>query len=118
MSVKPIPSIIIPKPIGISGPVNQVKIRGYRIEIGEIETAIYAHPDITECAVIPVSDPDTEETELKAFISAKKDIAPTEIKNSLREKIPAYMIPRHVIFLPRLPITSNGKIDRVKLKAL
>ena len=97
---------------------HQVKIRGYRVELGEIEAALYAHSDITECAVIPVPDPGTEETELAAFISAKKDIAAGDVKEYLKEKVPVYMIPRRIVFMAQLPITSSGKIDRVKLKEL
>ena len=35
---------------------HMIKSRGYRIEVGEIEAAIYSHPEIKEAAVIPVPD--------------------------------------------------------------
>lgn len=92
---------------------HQVKIHGFRIELGEIEVAILSCPEIKNVVVNPFEVNGT--TELCAYYVCQSLITIVEIKNKIRELIPAYMVPAYYMQLEDLPINSNGKIDRKKL---
>lgn len=93
---------------------NQIKSRGYRIELGDIESAIYAHADVVECAAIAV--PDTLiGNRIKSFVVAHNNLEQNELVQFIGEKIPEYMIPHEFEFREELPKTSTGKIDRQQL---
>lgn len=93
---------------------NQVKIRGFRIEIGEIETKLLKHPDISKCVVLPKKNGDTD-SYLVAYIVSNKKISSNELKLYISKLVPEYMIPSFFVFLDKIPLTSNGKVDRKKL---
>lgn len=100
---------------------QQVKIDGKRIEIEEIETALRNEPDVADVAVISCGDGGGT-TRLVAFIKSASE-APHEdlirtIGNRLRGVLPAYMVPSSFHVVDALPLTVNGKIDRVQLAAL
>ncbi|MBT2458190.1 non-ribosomal peptide synthetase [Streptomyces sp. ISL-86] len=104
---------------------QQIKIRGFRTELGEIEAVVAAHPAVVQCAVLarPVRDEeeDTSSAQLRlvAFIVAlpgpKTDQA--ELRAHVERQLPAHMVPNAWVFLDRLPMTSNGKLDRTALAA-
>ncbi|BBB56342.1 non-ribosomal peptide synthetase [Candidatus Megaera polyxenophila] len=90
---------------------EQVKIRGYRIELGEIEAVLNKHGDISAAVVIEKEQETTKS--LVAYVVAGNFIpSDVEIKNYLIDKLPEYMIPKHFVYLNRIPLTSNGKLDR------
>ena len=93
---------------------NQIKSRGYRIELGDIETAIYAHDDVVECAAIAIPDP-LIGNRIKGFVVARNDLDQPALVQFIGAKIPDYMIPHELEFLDELPKTSTGKIDRQQL---
>lgn len=95
---------------------SMVKSRGYRIELGEVESAIYGHPGVKEAAVVAIPD-ETVGNRLKAVIVPHGPGALTreEIESHCAKSIPSYMIPEFIEFSDRLPKTSSGKTDRVKL---
>ncbi|TGD57483.1 non-ribosomal peptide synthetase [Flavobacterium humi] len=93
---------------------NQVKIRGYRIELGEIETAIQEFDQVQMASVL-VKAGYQGHLQLVAFITAKTEIPMEALKESLKNKLPAYMLPNAIIQLESFPLTSNGKLDRKKL---
>lgn len=90
----------------------QIKIRGFRVELGEIENALKEHGDINEAVVIAKNN-SIGNAMLVAYIVAS-EFVPTdiEVKEFLEESLPQYMIPEHYIFLDKLPLTINGKLDR------
>ena len=92
---------------------SQVKIRGFRIELGEIETVLARHPGVRETAVLAREDRPGEKR-LVAYIAAEEDCAPSsaELRDYLRDRLPEYMVPVTWVFIPGLPVTSNGKLDR------
>jgi amino acid adenylation domain-containing protein/thioester reductase-like protein len=92
---------------------NQVKIRGYRIELGDIEAALSDHPAVHEVAVIAPEDA-TGGRRLLGYVVLKPDqsITSLELCRWLGEKLPAYMVPGIIMFLPAMPMTPNCKIDR------
>ncbi|WP_419789495.1 amino acid adenylation domain-containing protein [Pseudomonas edaphica] len=84
---------------------HQVKIRGFRIELGEIEALLLAQPCVRETLVLAVDN------QLVAYLVAEQQDAAT-LKLTLREQLPDYMVPTHIIFLDRMPLNPNGKLDR------
>jgi aryl carrier-like protein len=98
---------------------HQVKIRGYRIELGEIEARLARHPAVRECVVVARPDP-AGDLQLVAFLSVRtgQSADPAQIRSYLRDLLPEAMVPAHVLVLPSLPHTLNGKIDRKALPEL
>ncbi|MGV9310239.1 amino acid adenylation domain-containing protein [Nonomuraea sp. NPDC003727] len=87
---------------------QQVKVRGHRIELGEIETALR---ELVPDAAVTVHD-----DRLVGYLVDGGDI-PTdaELRESLRARLPDYMVPRQWIRVAALPTTSSGKLDRAAL---
>ncbi|CAM5362576.1 Amino acid adenylation domain-containing protein (Fragment) OS=Streptomyces tendae OX=1932 GN=GUR47_38495 PE=4 SV=1 [Streptomyces tendae] len=99
---------------------TQLKIRGYRIELGEVETAVEQVTGSDAVAVLPqVRDGDTR---LVAYVRAAEsgDLGPrtTQWHAALRDLLPDYMVPTSYVALEALPLTANGKLDRVALSAM
>ncbi|HEY7419568.1 MAG TPA: amino acid adenylation domain-containing protein, partial [Ktedonobacteraceae bacterium] len=94
----------------------QVKIQGYRIELGEIESVLGHHPKIQEVIVTAVGETRGEKR-LVAYVVCLPACALQidELRQFLEERLPGYMMPSNFIFLERLPLTSNGKVDRKAL---
>jgi amino acid adenylation domain-containing protein len=95
---------------------GMVKTRGYRVELGEVETALYAHPAIREAVVLPVPD-ELLGSRLRAVICADGPggLTREQVLDHCRRRLPGYMVPDVVEFREALPRTSNGKVDRVRL---
>ncbi len=97
---------------------DQVKIRGFRIELGEIESILREHPGVKETVVIVYEKGELEsekpDRQLAAYVVLKAEslVKAAELKNSLKQKLPEYMIPSDFVFLSALPLTPNGKVDR------
>lgn len=96
---------------------NQVKIRGFRIEIGEIESKLLKHPHIHKCVVLPKKNGDTD-SYLVAYVVMDKKEAVDDLKTYISKLVPEYMVPNFFVFLDKLPLTSNGKVDRKALLAM
>ncbi|HEX5402493.1 MAG TPA: amino acid adenylation domain-containing protein [Pseudonocardiaceae bacterium] len=96
---------------------HQIKVRGMRVEPGEIEAALVAEPGIRAAAVLPSTAHDGA-TVLTAYLVGT-DEPPTaaELKARLAGTLPAHMVPSGYRFLPELPVTGNGKLDRAALPA-
>ena len=97
---------------------EQVKIRGYRIELGEIEALLIQHPAVKETAAV-AEDDFSGNKRLVAYVvpNPTQALNPLEMRNFLKEKLPAYMIPHAFVAIEFLPLTPNGKIDRNRLIA-
>jgi acyl-coenzyme A synthetase/AMP-(fatty) acid ligase/acyl carrier protein len=98
---------------------NQVKLRGFRIELGEVETALNRHPLIKENIVVLRED-NPGDKRLVAYIvlqcqQSDNSSLKLQLRNFLREKLPEYSIPSAFVFIDKLPISANGKIDRKSL---
>jgi amino acid adenylation domain-containing protein len=92
----------------------QVKLRGFRIELGEIEAALRQVAGVRE-AVVVVRELGAEDKRLAAYVVADKALELGQLRGALREKLPDYMVPSLITFLPKMPLTPNGKIDRKAL---
>ena len=93
---------------------QQVKIRGFRIELGEIESQLRNIESVKETVVIAYDD-NTNQEYLCAYIVSDVKINPREIKNTLSQTLPGYMIPAYFHQLDKMPLTSNGKIQQKAL---
>jgi amino acid adenylation domain-containing protein len=93
---------------------RQVKIRGFRIELGEIESALRQHPDVTQCVTLAPEDAQGEKRLVAYIVPAKPQAVPgsAELRDFLKRKLPAWMIPVAFVTMLELPLTPNGKIDR------
>jgi amino acid adenylation domain-containing protein len=94
----------------------QVKVRGYRIELGEIEAACNEAPGIGNSVVITRED-QPGDVRLVAYVSPSSgaSIDLHELDRRLRDRLPQYMLPQHVVTLDAIPFLPNGKVDRKAL---
>ena len=103
---------------------EQVKVRGYRIELGEIEAVLRRYPGIGESAVMARND-ELGDKRLLAYVvpgdggegGDTSTLLTSELRRYLKQQLPDYMLPAHIMVLDRLPLTSNGKINRDALPA-
>ncbi|MEZ5750571.1 MAG: LLM class flavin-dependent oxidoreductase [Paracoccaceae bacterium] len=93
---------------------HQVKIRGYRIELGEIETVLDEQFGVTQSVVIPREDTPGDVRLVAYFIGSADGAA---LKSALAARMPAHMVPAHIVRVERFPLTPNKKIDRKALPA-
>jgi amino acid adenylation domain-containing protein/non-ribosomal peptide synthase protein (TIGR01720 family) len=97
---------------------DQLKVRGMRVEPAEIAAVLARHPRIRESAVL-AREGAAGDRALVAYVVPRgaEPPAPTELRKSLAEQLPDYMIPALFVFLEALPLTPNGKLDRRALPA-
>jgi acyl-coenzyme A synthetase/AMP-(fatty) acid ligase len=89
---------------------SQIKKQGYRIELGEIECALCAHPEVeTGCCFY---DAQTERIFAVYTGAAEEKL----LLRAMKDKLPKYMLPDVMVRRDMLPLTGNGKIDRVQLR--
>lgn len=93
---------------------HQVKIRGYRVEPGEIEAVLNGCADIQACTVTVRKNP---QPYLVAYLVSTNEEPPdlNNILQVLNQKLPSYMIPGAFVVLGKMPLTPNGKVDRLAL---
>jgi amino acid adenylation domain-containing protein/non-ribosomal peptide synthase protein (TIGR01720 family) len=96
---------------------SQVKLRGYRIELGEIESIINEYHGIHE-AVVTVQEKSKGAKSLVAYVVPIESIDVENLKNFIGDRVAEYMIPSEIVFLDKLPLTANGKVDRKRLPAV
>jgi amino acid adenylation domain-containing protein len=92
---------------------RQIKLSGYRIELEEIEAVLEGHPDVAKAAVVVTGD---DPPRLVAFVAASADARPTDLRDFLMARLPAYMVPAQVQVCDELPLTPTGKLDRAALE--
>jgi len=83
----------------------------------EIEKALYAHPAILECAVIPVPDPKWGEVPRAVVVlKAGQSLTETELRVYCRQQLASYKVPAQFEFVESLPKSGTGKILKKVLK--
>jgi acetyl-CoA synthetase len=97
-----------------------VNVSGHRLSTAEVESAIVAHPDVAEAAVIGQHDEDTGQA-IVAFVTLQGDLAGDEdtveaIRATVAERIGKFARPRRIIWADDLPKTRSGKIMRRLLR--
>ena len=89
---------------------NQIKHMGHRIELGEIEVVANMHPEIKSACCI------FDDVKKKIILYYVGDITKADVSAFQRQKLPRYMVPNMIEKLDSMPLTPNGKINRVLLK--
>src|SRR5215213_9241414 len=97
-----------------------VNVSGHRLSTAEVESAIVAHPDVAEAAVIGESDEDTGQA-ICAFVTLTGDLDGTEeveagIREVVAERIGKFARPKRIVWADDLPKTRSGKIMRRLLR--
>ena len=95
---------------------HQIKLRGFRIETGEIETVLMRKGGLSAVAVILRED-NPGSPRLAAYYVEEPghSIRDEQLRESLADDLPDYMIPTAWVRLERLPVSPNGKLDRAAL---
>ncbi|HLX09567.1 MAG TPA: amino acid adenylation domain-containing protein [Thermoanaerobaculia bacterium] len=101
---------------------HQIKLRGLRLELGEVESALRAHPDVA-AAVAVVREVAAGDRCLVAYFVRRAgaaeaaDLHPTTaaLRAHLRTLLPASAVPSYLVPLPCLPLLASGKVDRRNL---
>jgi len=97
---------------------QQVKLRGFRVELGEIEIVLQGHPAIQQAVVVARDGSlSSGEKRLVAYLVSRpgQNVQAGELRAYLRDRLPDFMLPSVYLFIPTLPLTSNGKVDRTAL---
>ncbi|MDQ1024730.1 D-alanine--poly(phosphoribitol) ligase subunit 1 [Streptomyces umbrinus] len=94
---------------------DQVKLRGHRIELGEVEAVLEEHPHVSAAVVLLRHAERPERSYLEAFVAAGPDAASADIRQWVRDRLPAAQCPTKISLHGSLPRTSAGKVDRVRL---
>jgi aspartate racemase len=90
---------------------DQVKIRGFRIEPGEIAVALRSHLAVQDACVVCVG-PASEKKLIAYFVPRQQHSADVGmLREFLKARLPAHMVPSLLVEVDALPLTANGKID-------
>ncbi len=96
---------------------DQVKVRGHRVEPGEVEAALCAHPAVRDAVVLPVEDAHGQPRLVAYVVPRGGGAGEAELREWLRDRVPAPMLPGVFVSLEALPLSPNGKVDRRALPA-
>lgn len=96
---------------------DQIKIRGHRIETSEIKVRIKEIAEVKDTHIVK-SYINGNEILIAYVVPFDKKLTSEMITTKLKDLLPSYMVPNNIIFLSRLPITLNGKIDMEILSTL
>ncbi|MEO3886371.1 amino acid adenylation domain-containing protein [Nonomuraea sp. B5E05] len=91
---------------------RQVKVRGFRVEPGEVETALLGVAGVSGAVVVLRRRP---EPHLCAYVEGR--VEAEHVRAEIERRLPAPMVPAHLVVLPELPLTPNGKVDLAGLPA-
>jgi benzoate-CoA ligase len=93
-------------------------VGGIYVSPFEVEASLANHPAVLEAAVIGVADSD-QLVKPKAYVVLKAGQAVTEadLQQHVKSQLAPYKYPRWIAFVPELPKTATGKIQRFKLRA-
>ena len=97
---------------------EQVKYMGYRISTSDIEAALVSIAGVSEAAVYLDESEGLIAPELVALVQCEPEQGPAELGRQLARRLPAYMVPKRIVPVPRIPRTDRGKIARRELREL
>jgi amino acid adenylation domain-containing protein len=95
---------------------SQVQVRGHRVELGEIERTLLDSGEVA--AVCAAANGSGVARELAAFVVLAPGGDPNRAREYLRSRLPSYMVPGRIVAVEALPLSLNGKTDRIAVAAL
>ena len=99
--------------------VDIIKSGGYKISALEIEEVLRTHPAIKDCAVVGLENEEWGELVAAVLVAAEnKKIDTVELNAWIRERMPAYRVPRKYIEVKELPRNAMGKVTKTDVKKL
>jgi amino acid adenylation domain-containing protein len=93
---------------------HQVKVRGFRIELGELQSTLMTFPQVSNALALQ----DSERGAILLYYVSEQVLDTDVLYQHLKQTLPDFMLPQRLIHLQALPLTSNGKIDRIALGTL
>ncbi|PZV91682.1 non-ribosomal peptide synthetase [Micromonospora phaseoli] len=95
---------------------HQVKVRGFRVELGEVESALVAHPAVAS-GVVVASRSGAGPVRLVGYVEpvAGAPVSVAQLREFVGERLPEHMVPASFVVMDSLPLNPNGKIDRAAL---
>jgi amino acid adenylation domain-containing protein len=96
---------------------EQVKLNGYRIEMGEIEAAVLLYFDCFSQVAVIAREVNGIKSLVTYFVLYSGQKAPerSQLRTILAKHLPEYMVPSYYVAVEALPMTPNGKLDRIAL---
>ena len=96
----------------------QVKIRGFRVEPGEVEAHLLKCTGVRDAVVIVREDQEGDRR-LVAYLTSRDEekLSCAKLRSALAARLPSHMIPNAYVVLDKLPLNTNGKLDRSALTA-
>jgi malonyl-CoA/methylmalonyl-CoA synthetase len=99
--------------------VDIIKTGGYKVSALEIEEALRAHPDVVECAVVGIADPEWGERVAAAVIARQVGaVCLDSLRAWARPLLAAHKIPTRLLVVQDLPRNAMGKIMKSQVRAL
>lgn len=103
---------------------DMVKVSGFKVFSREVEDTLCEHPAVERCAVIGVPNeerPGSERVKLvvqlsRAFRDCSENVLKEEILKFARERLSPYKVPKIIVVVDKLPLTSVGKVDKKALR--
>jgi acyl-CoA ligase (AMP-forming) (exosortase A-associated) len=95
---------------------EMIKTSGYRVSPTEIEEVVYSTGMVGDAVALGVEDEQLGQSIVLAVSPANGHLEPDELLTELRQQLPLYMVPKHVVVRPSLPRSPNGKFDRNVLR--
>lgn len=94
------------------------RVRGENVSSYQVEDLINGHPKVRATAAVPVPADVGDEEDVAVFVELKEgeSMDEDELRAHAREVMPKYMVPKHVRFVPALPLTPTNKVEKYKLK--
>ena len=90
---------------------DQVKVKGFRVELDGIASSIASCPGVILSAAVLVND------ELHGFYTPAC-VSSEEVRKRVRMTQPYYAVPKRFIGLEEMPLTKNGKVDKLALRSM
>ena len=95
---------------------DMIDVGGFNVYPNEIEALMLAHPDIDDCAVIGVPDPERGEQVKLFVVTGNAELSVQQIRRYCRERLSPYKVPSQVEFRRQLPKNAIGKALRQQLR--
>ena len=95
---------------------DMILVSGFNVYPNEVEDVISKHPDVVECAVIGVPDPESVEAVKLFVVTHNPSLDEAEIRRYARDNLTAYKVPKVIQFIEELPKSNVGKVLRRELK--